>query len=1087
MSPFALKRARKVLSAALLTGIVLATSGALLVLEAESADAAGPVPVTILSPATGTYSYSTDTPFAGIATPGETITITTTEGPGCSALADASDNWSCTVNGLTTSPSITATATGNFTDAPPNLDSSTFSLLWVPNINGTVGQRITSSDAQPTLTGTADPGAAVHVGLNASTCSATADGSGNWSCTISPALPDAAGYGDPLYGLQADQTPTWSGGRSSDYIADSYVLLLPLPDPAFSSPVDTSGGVGTAHLVNTSPTLTGTAAPNANVNVTYGLNGSPSSGGYCSVVADPSGNFTCPFSGGTAMTVGNTYYVQAEQIDTVHPSSLGAAILFYMAFINPPSVPAISAPANGYTSSHPTVAVSGSGDTGDTVHATIDGVDTCTAVVVGGTWSCTTGAIAPASHTLSAYAADPYGNASGATAGRSLTILPPPAAPAISSPANGYQSSQPDVKATGTGVNGTSVHVILDASDACDTVVLASAWSCDLGSVGPGQHTLSAFATDSYGTNSSSAPGETITILDTPGPPQIASPINLYSSSKRALTVSGSSATGVTVQVLIDGTNACVALVSAGQWSCQVGSVGLGSHSVTAVATDAYNSTSGEAEPVGVTILAPPSSPTISTPVNGLKTIARTLAITGTSAVGTTVRVVIDGGTACSATVNGAGDWTCSPPELSLGTHSISAVAKDAYGTNSSPSATESFIISAPPGDVNPAAISPTPTPTPTPTPAPTATATISPPNSPIANTGGGSKPHAAAPAPAAPTQTLDSPTTFSTSLPAINATKITPLGAAVSGGVAGGFILLVAFPSELLKNTIRENYESAFRWLAPTRRWFAAVKRRAKQVRINPWLGGSAIILIAALLLGFAEPGFGFNGSSLRLWFALVLSLAGVNVIVPAVTGIVSRRAFSAPISLRPLPAALILVLVSAIISRIGHIEPGFLFAGVLGVSFGAQLTRRRSGILAIVSVGVTVVLGLGAWLGYSAVAPIAQAHPSFWNLLWSEALSAMTIELLATLVISLLPLRFLDGATIFLWKKWVWAIAYFGAVLILIFVIAPISDNWGPESAPLFGWGVFFIAFALVAVGIWALFRLRSGRGAEGGDASE
>jgi hypothetical protein len=78
-------------------------------------------------------------------------------------------------------------------------------------------------------------------------------------------------------------------------------------------------------------------------------------------------------------------------------------------------------------------------------------------------------------------------------------------------------------------------------------------------------------------------------------------------------------------------------------------------------------------------------------------------------------------------------------------------------------------------------------------------------------------------------------------------------------------------------------------------------------------------------------------------------------------------------------------------------------------------------------------------------------------------------------------------DGAIFFAWKKWVWALAYFTALLILIFVIAPISDNWGPASAPLFGWRVFFILFALVAVGIWALFRLRSGGAQEQGEKSQ
>ncbi|MEJ1230083.1 MAG: hypothetical protein WDM88_04810 [Galbitalea sp.] len=137
-----------------------------------------------------------------------------------------------------------------------------------------------------------------------------------------------------------------------------------------------------------------------------------------------------------------------------------------------------------------------------------------------------------------------------------------------------------------------------------------------------------------------------------------------------------------------------------------------------------------------------------------------------------------------------------------------------------------------------------------------------------------------------------------------------------------------------------------------------------------------------------------------------------------------------------------------------------------MIGISFGVELDKRSEGILALVTISATATLGLGAWVGYSVLAPVAEAHPSFWSLLWSEALSATTVEALATLAVALLPLRFLEGSRIFAWKRWVWAVAYFIAILILVFVIAPISDNWGPEIAPLFGWGVFFVVFAVVAV---------------------
>ena len=440
MRAFTRKRTRQVLSAALFVGIVLASSGVLVVLEAESADAASPVPVTILSPASGTYEYSSYTTFSGIATPGESISLSTSQGLSCSAVADSSDNWSCAVNGLATSPAIIATATGNLTDAPPNQGSATFALIDVPWINGTAGQQIKSTDPQPALTGTADPGANVAVLLNSSSCSATANASGNWACTISPPLPNAAQYGDSLYGMLALQTPTWSGGRKSNYIADTYVLEHPLPDPTFSVPVDTSGGVATAHLANPVPTVTGIAGANAHVNVTYGLSGFPSSGAFCSTVANGSGNFSCVFAGGAPLTVPNQYYVRVQQIDAVHPSNSGATNLFYIDMINPPSVPTLTAPSSGYTSSQPSVSASGTADDGDTVQVTSDGVEVCSAAVTSGNWSCPTSNLAVGAHQLAAFAGDAYGNVSSASGNVSITILAPPAAPSISTPADGYQT-----------------------------------------------------------------------------------------------------------------------------------------------------------------------------------------------------------------------------------------------------------------------------------------------------------------------------------------------------------------------------------------------------------------------------------------------------------------------------------------------------------------------------------------------------------------------------------------------------------------------------------------------------------------------
>jgi membrane protein implicated in regulation of membrane protease activity len=44
---------------------------------------------------------------------------------------------------------------------------------------------------------------------------------------------------------------------------------------------------------------------------------------------------------------------------------------------------------------------------------------------------------------------------------------------------------------------------------------------------------------------------------------------------------------------------------------------------------------------------------------------------------------------------------------------------------------------------------------------------------------------------------------------------------------------------------------------------------------------------------------------------------------------------------------------------------------------------------------------------------------------------------------------------------------------LLVFLFVVVPMSGNWGVMSAPLFGWGTLFVVFGIVAIVTWALFR--------------
>ena len=193
-----------------------------------------------------------------------------------------------------------------------------------------------------------------------------------------------------------------------------------------------------------------------------------------------------------------------------------------------------------------------------------------------------------------------------------------------------------------------------------------------------------------------------------------------------------------------------------------------------------------------------------------------------------------------------------------------------------------------------------------------------------------------------------------------------------------------------------------------------------------NPWVGSGLTILAASILLGFADPGYGFNGASVRLTLAMLLAVVAINVGLTAIVMRVAHRAFDVRAMLQPMPAALALVGISVLVSRLAGISPGFLFGIVLGVVYARELRLRDEGRLGALGVGLTIAAGLLAWLGYGIAS--TASGPGFWNNLAIETFAAITLEALGTLVIALLPIDFLDGRTIFRWSKPAWIGLYAG-----------------------------------------------------------
>ncbi|CAN5509621.1 hypothetical protein BH09ACT4_BH09ACT4_19360 [soil metagenome] len=696
----------------------------------------------------------------------------------------------------------------------------------------------------------------------------------------------------------------------------------------------------------------------------------------------------------------------------------------------------------------------------------------------GGNWSCPGVGIAPGPHTLSFDAFDTYGTSTTTT----VNVVSW-ANPTVTSPTPGMLTSKSPIHVTGTAPVGSDLSVRIDGSGflGCAILPATPTYDCLTGFLGLGAHTVDVDFTDPWGTSSTTV-SRAITIVPTLPAPVFTAPSLGYSSQERSVHVAMTNAAEGRVYVRDGLTNLCpptpVALTS---YSCNTSDLSVGTHTITISQTDQYGVMSASAQRTVII------RPTPGLPLT-MKTFGFTFTVldangveVGTTGLGTGDMVTIVGSGLPPGTVvkteihsdpialggmtigqSGLLKLTTVVPVIQPGSHEIVVAASaPGYWPASFSAPIEVHGLKQIPGEtVHEAKTLGAPDPV-------RQLGTHEHPADPgVGSSGSGG-------------HGFGDPSVFGSSVVSpldsgAHAFALSPAGIVLSGSIAIAFLLLVGFPAELLESTIRSNYDRAFGWLARLRRRVGRLLEPVARLLSSPWVGSGLTILVAAFLLGFADPNFGVNGTSVRLMLAMIIAVFTIHVGLALVVMRVARRAFDVTAVLRPMPGALVLVAVSVLVSRVMGISPGFLFGVVLGVVYARELKLRDEARLGVLGVAITIAAGLIAWLGYGIASAIASG-PGFVNNLAIETLAAITLEALGTLMIALLPIEFLDGKTIFRWSKLAWLGLYALTVLVFVFVVVPLSDSWGTMSAPLFGWGTLFAVFAVVAVVTWVLFQRR------------
>lgn len=315
-------------------------------------------------------------------------------------------------------------------------------------------------------------------------------------------------------------------------------------------------------------------------------------------------------------------------------------------------------------------------------------------------------------------------------------------------------------------------------------------------------------------------------------------------------------------------------------------------------------------------------------------------------------------------------------------------------------------------------------------------------------------------------------PNTLSQALPTVQQIIGNPvvIGAAAASSLA--LLFLVAFPAELLNSTIDENYERMFGRIPKLKLpWLKRLRERLKKA---PLVGGLALTALAGLIFSFSDPQFGFDVASLRLFLACVIGMFVLGYVANAITGAILRKRWSIGSVIELQPLGLVVAIVGVVLSRVLDFAPGLLIGLVLGLSLSASATLREEARSVLIWAGIVLGLAIACWVAYSLMSGVV-APDTFGGALFDDTLVAIATEGISGLVIGLLPVGYLDGASVFRHSKVQWIATYLVALVAFFVIVVPSGALWGDIRGPFWIWLTVLLVFAAVCVGTFLYFRFR------------
>jgi hypothetical protein len=339
------------------------------------------------------------------------------------------------------------------------------------------------------------------------------------------------------------------------------------------------------------------------------------------------------------------------------------------------------------------------------------------------------------------------------------------------------------------------------------------------------------------------------------------------------------------------------------------------------------------------------------------------------------------------------------------------------------------------------------------------------------------SEPPPAAPGPPGPPPP-PAPHTFAGSVVALGDLNTEPVALGGSLLLALLLLLIVGFIGELFNNTVENNYDEIAGWFRKGP--LGPVRRALDRVRFDPPGHPGVLLFIAltALISSFVDPAFGLDLRSVGVFLGFLVGLIVVLASFKLPPILARRRRTGEMGQLRPLPWALLIAALFVLVSRLGNLQPGYLYGIVLGAIFVTDVSDRDEGRETFYGAFWTLVAALLAWAALTWIRGLGLSEDGFGVTLLETAFAAILVAGLEAAAFALMPLRFLPGYTLYRWNRPVWALLWLAGLFAFFHILIGPTSGYVSELSPaafIAALGVF-AAFGALSIVTWLYFRFRT-----------